>query len=265
LHRLRQLLVSLRQPQHTDEFARLDSAVATGNPYFLTETENDRLNFQGGCGPAADLETCRYLYLLCSIKKLTLRARPWVGPVLADGKKDELWKRFRIDSLNSEDGWVALSRYCSGTYHPDRRIGWWTPFDLTTVPPREGALRIGLASNWHPVEGVILRCNVAALPLDMSTTVPSVVDAYISEIFHPCAYSTHPRHGLALDIRDPGNLAAREKEFVLGDLPAEAVDILPVEVRAAGLHPQQALEKDLSIGLVEKLIVYYEALVSSNG
>jgi hypothetical protein len=259
LHDARQRIGSKRQPTHARDLQELEDILVSlrlSHPYELAYDEKVQLETKpafskGGQGPTATLVGKQHLYRICGAKGLALGVTDLkLGGITHLDNDDVLWNGF--NDLADPLRWRALSRYASGTLTGRRGISWWTSLRLRPSDLAVGAYQIGMYDMWIPVYALLLRCPVDFVVSKGLSLVPSVLDAFDQEVFHPTRYADNPESGITISLEHAGALKKGVSEFILGPLEVDKIEILPVLINAparAGLKPLQ--QEPSTWGLLE--------------
>lgn len=230
LHNTRQRIGAARQPIYAYELKELDALLATLPPSHPYELEYDeRLLMEknpayamGGRGGVATLTPNQSLYRISSAKSvaegvedLTLRG------VTKRQSAEIIWDKF-------DQRWRPLSRYARGTLTGRRGIMWWSNLVLEPDTVVRSAYQMGMYNTWIPVYALLLRCSTDYLMEHKSSLVPTVLDAYDQEVFHPTKSADSPTCGITINLETAGKVTKGVEEFVTGPLPVDAIEVFPV-------------------------------------
>lgn len=254
LHDSRQHMGSRRQPRHINDLKSVDrilSKIGETHPYQLTadqmgEFKKERWFAGSSSGLAAIISNGKYLYRLAPVIKLATYASEWFA---TPSIKLDAWRFIRKlqADLELKRDWLEYSAYAKGTFASPRNISFWTTFEFGAKDIVKGANNVGLPSNWIIRQMVILRLDISKLSRGNRVFVPTVLDAFNSEIFHPTKDIESPPSGSAIHLNS-GFLSQGADEFVLGPLPVELVDLWPVvleetEIELQGVRSDSSLWK----------------------
>lgn len=208
----------------------------------------------GGTGLKAHYSG-QFLYRISGIRKL-VNFTQWRSPhpYYTD---DDIWLRLKLRS--DVDGWLPLSEYAEGALTGPRQITWWTDSDPSATDIICAGHLIGLPNDWMAKYSVILRCRINSLT---TFAVPSVIDAFDGEIFHPTLDKRMPNEGVTINLEDLNHLGPGAREFVLGEISVGEVMFQPVLV---DLTLRRKHTVRLNSILRTRLEEYYLRLGAHNG
>jgi hypothetical protein len=263
LHRIRQFIGTKRQRQHSTTLAYLDEQVlqkefGISHPYSLTETQRKRLMefeafSQGGKGLEAKLPDQKFLYRMSALMNV-VNFSSWKREY---PNEDDYFQEI-LRTFKRKKGWIPLEKHARGPFKPPRGITFWTSLPLQPEDLFSRAYQLGLPNNWVAKRVLLLRYKVSHLANSHVVRIPTVLDAFTSEIFHPTQEANHPSHGIAIDISDTTNLHAGAPEFVLSNLRIEHIEMYPV---MAGIELSGTHKCYLDTKLRLSLHAYYQTLV----
>jgi hypothetical protein len=177
-----------------------------------------------------------------------------------DWKRDEPVEDVHADltlDYGAGDTWLTLSEYASGNLQNERGFSWWTTLDtLLSIPFRSGH-QLGLLDNWIPVCAVVMRCTIERTA--ELTCVPSVLDAACSPIFAATRSSDSPKSGVTIDLRGTGPATEGVPEFVLGPVPTEVIEFIPILI-SDDQRPAPRVPNDATTWA--RLVPLYEGLLN---
>lgn len=263
LHNMRQRIGTNRQPRHDRDLKDLDSelqAMKIQHPYSLNREQIERLmtkdSFrQGGRGLPAEIPDQGFLYRLCNVRSV-VRYTTWVSVPTVHDNDEDVWRRLKND-YDSNQEWLPLNRYAQGVLTGHRGFTWWTNLKALPDDVLSGAHTIGMPNDWIPVYAVVLRCPVSYL--GPFTHVPTVLDGFSSEIFHPTIDNDNPPVGLTISLEHSHILREGSSEFVLGSLEVEPIEMRPVLIDS-NMMAAHAHYVGLGPDLWRLLEVYYNRL-----
>lgn len=240
--------MALRQPEHQATVERFDLHLGSGiNPY---DSENFAISAKmathpdycvGSHGVPASLDGLVWIYRFGSFAAFYNLSNWHNGSgSIANFKR-------AVDDFDGNE-WLKLAAYAKGPLRHIRNLLWWTDFDLSAIQVMKAIHRIGITNTYLVPESVIIRCAVAP-EIASGATVPTVVDAYQSLIFHPTKTSNRPRAGETIDVGDVGNLASGVGEFTLPSAPVHLVEFFPVRISAELMRDSPVEDRDISAAL----------------
>jgi hypothetical protein len=225
-----------QQPRHASALRGLDlilKRTGTEHPYgeFNRELNAKLVNktsYVGGSrGYLRTLHGEDFIYRLSGIKELAEdKTIEWTSHIKADQPASELFRLVRDDFRRVKD-WIPLSRYAQGRLTGYRNITFWTTHQIQPERIIDDAHLIGITNNWLRQWSVIIRCKVADLTKNNNTRVPTALDAYTELIFHPTKDKDSPSSGITIKLNSDLLLTQGTKEFVLGHVEAEKIQLIP--------------------------------------
>jgi hypothetical protein len=153
--------------------------------------------------------------------------------------------------------WVPLERYAAGTLTAPRNFTWWTTLDISDGDVVRNVRRVGMPDEWLPELAVVLRCAAGAKGTPYVARVPTAVDGFVSEVFHPRKLTPAPDCGVAIHLTETGALARGEREVVVPAIPVSVLSLKTVLINRADLAAQPVA---LGGGLPARLVDYYRGL-----
>jgi hypothetical protein len=255
LHSIQMQVAIRRQPRHASALNGL-SSLLEGHPYDLSDSELRVLEqidafVSGSKGLVAKPPRDAFLYGLCAVQSLinyvTWKSRPSGHEVT-----HQVFDRLNSD-LASSESWLPLSRYADGYLSGYRGLTWWTSSDRITTDVIRGALELGLVS--VPEFAIVLRCP-AEYVLGISR-VPTAIDGFLFEAFHPTKDLDSPHWGMAIDLHDGHNLSGGPDQYVVGPIEAGQVSFRPVHIDEG---MRAALKVESGPKLWAALETYYNTL-----
>jgi hypothetical protein len=268
LYSLRHSLGLSRQPRHSSELEELNELLTTlvppqAHPYELEEPHYTALQEKmayavGGRGLFATCPDGDFLFRLSSVRSvvdnvdgLTLSGIP-----KTDGD-DTLWTAFNDGAIPDYE-WKPLSRYVEGHLTGYRKITWWTGLELTQHEVVKSAFKMGRYSINIPVYALLLRCKTDHLRASGAIFVPTVLDAFDQEVFHPTKDDETPESGQTISLEHAGTVAVGVDEFVCTAIPVDQISFMPILIDATKRQGHRPVERgDDGWKLLES---YYSAL-----
>ncbi|HJQ69828.1 MAG TPA: hypothetical protein VKA70_12685 [Blastocatellia bacterium] len=237
IHKVRQRIGSVRQQTYADALKRLHEEMLQmepplEHPYSLTDDDYDRLlennDYKvGGKGRAAEPPKGGFLYRLSGAMQVARSADVWTAVPTTENNNEDIWWLLTNDHYRNQ-GWIKLSWYAEGSLKGFRGITWWTSLDLLKDKVPLSAYKLGIPNDRIPLYAVILRCPADFLKDNKLARVPTVLDAFDSEIFHPSRDEDKPRCGTTIGLKPSGPLGEGVDEYVVGPIPVDEVEIWPV-------------------------------------
>lgn len=260
LHRLRQTVALVRQNRHASLLAEMQlllEHLGSTHPYALVREQIEKLmsipGFAvGGNGSLASRSESEFIYRISGIRKV-VSFTDWFWPSKRRND-DDIWNELK--SAFDEPEWLSLDAYSRGALSGPRGITWWTDLDVLSTNIICGAHSMGLPNDWVSKYSLILRCPTAVIP-ERSFRVPTVLDAFDSEIFHPTTDANSPSSGIAISLDGAGPLSTGAHEFVLLDVDVQHIKFQPILIdrRIRSRH-----SIDLNSSFRPRLKDYYESL-----
>jgi hypothetical protein len=137
-----------------------------------------------------------------------------------------------VNDYQDKDDWLYLGDYAiDGDLKGFMGLTWWTSLDLDTiddarVPLAAQKLGIVLVGQYK----LILRCSVTYVSNADLARVPTVLDAFIGEVFHTTKDTDDPHAGVTINLESNSVLSEGSDEFVIGVVPASQVQMRPVHL-----------------------------------
>lgn len=247
---LRRDIASARQYRHNDSWSKLESLIEElraplppyRHPYRLSDDHYGALSknevFRSGRkGFCAELPDEGYLFRLSSVGSLI----DYAG--LRDKGTPEETFRWLREEYRVRDDWLPLGEYSEGGELMERLgFTWWTSLTLSPEEVVIGAQRLGLVLSGH--FKVLLRCPAARVKAAGLAHVPTVIDAFANDIFHPTDDHDQPKHGVTISLERLQSLEEGADEFVVGGVDVGLVELWPIQVtedmrRACPLWPDE--------------------------
>ncbi len=267
IHSIRQVISNARQPRHRSGMDRLQQHLATfgiSHPYGLNDEQFESLlemeiAFRaGGIGLPATIPGQDFIYRLSGVTKVKKYVELWRDRYEAHTQDDELFGVI-YDQFIKRGDWLPLSDYASGLYRSPREISWWTSLELPTNDPKTLLSKVsqcGIPSNWISKWSLVLRCRLQ-LDRGNSARVPTALDGFDSEIFHPTIDEHTPAAGVAIHLDTLGRVRSGTNEFVLQPIPVDHVEVWPVLI---GDEAKKTAGIPLNFVLRKSLVNYYTGL-----
>ena len=250
IHSIRQSKGSIRQPPHSDDLRELhDFLVDLGEPHPYELPYDSRVALetkesyaQGGRGLSASILPSGFLYRISSAKSVAYAVDDLrLGSVTKEDPDSVIWNSF--NDISDPDIWRRLNRYAEGELIGRRGITWWTSLALGKTNIVAGAYKMGMYDLWVPVYTLLLRCPVSYILAHGNLLVPTVLDAFDQEVFYPTQYSDTPTCGISVSLENSGALAEGTAEFILGPVPVNEIEVLPVFIDGAMRMRHSPVEK----------------------
>lgn len=256
-----------RQPRHGLHLKELDDELGSLNrtsPYSLLPDDFRRLEQLLACG-----KICHgfpgsmegpFCYHISSVWKLQNNTEKKVlrGTTLTAATEEEAFDRIADAYEESGQQWLPLRDFIGGRYSGRRRFSWWTTFDLSSGELQCNAHRMGLLNDDVALDCLVLRCRTDFIRTKNLSFVPTVIDAFFSEIFQPTQDHQSPTRGTTIDLEDPNNLKDGVPEFAVRPLEIDMADIelIPVNLKESARPAHKVYRDDVS----DSLLKYYENL-----
>jgi hypothetical protein len=264
IHKQRMEIAAARQPRHQGIWTRLDDVlrdIGKMHPYSLCDEHYDVLLKEdkfavGGYGLSAALPGVEYLYRVNGVNKLRTYSKGWRDRG-EEGISDTELFGIMIDEAAKTGGWLKLTSYAQGDFCNPRKMSWWTSLELPPNQPEkivQGLSHCGIPSNWMTRYSVVMRCKPANLRMGDFLHVPTVIDAFDLEIFHPTCDAHRPECGVAIYLQNAGALQEGTQEFVLQPIRVEEIEIFPVEITD---QLKDTMGVPLNVLLHHSLLDYY--------
>lgn len=267
---IRQLIAGVRQPRHQGKITQLGAQLRNlprpdQHPYDLNDENFEMLLGmeaafrEGGAGLPATVPDQDFIYRLSAAAKVRSYSEVWRDGYEEYIDDERLFGAIHWQYRRTRD-WIPLREYADGSYRSRRQITWWTSLELRADEPEDVVRKVsqcGIPIDWINKWSLVLRCRVEHLARVRAACVPSVLDGFDSEIFHPTIDDDTPPAGIAIDLDGPTTITAGVSEFVLQPISVDQIDVLPVVIddevkRAAGVR--------LDARLRESLVDYYRGL-----
>jgi hypothetical protein len=262
IHKLRQGIGSQNQNRHNNEIYKIDEILFESlltHPYSLNNEQYQRFFkedwFRRGCNGIETQITDEYIYRFSNISKITSAVSIWHGSLLTSKNPARIYDMFYKDTSRGTR-WIDLSNYAKGTYSGPRKFTFWTNLLTNSKNIYNVANKVGYPSNWMSNYIVILRIKLENLK-KIKSFVPSVLDSFDSEIFHPTKDIKSPKEGITIHLNKTGELKEGVAEFVLCEIPVEVIEMKPVYLSTEEIE-FNCVESDNK--LWERLEFYYKLL-----
>lgn len=263
LHSLRMEITLRRQPRHCSVLAALSSLLES-HPYDLADNELRELEridafMMGSKGLVASPPREAFLYGLCALQSLTnTNYVTWNSQVSSHEVAHQLFEELKRDLASSSDSWLPLSRYAHGSLSGYRKLTWWTSSDRMIADVIKGVLELGLLS--VPELAILLRCPTEYVRSERISRVPTAIDGFLLEVFHPTADSDSPDWGMTINLCDGETLCTGSDQYVLGPIEVDQVFFRPVHINES---MRAALTIESGQRLWTALETYYKTLRES--
>jgi hypothetical protein len=237
LHKIRQCISNQRQPSLVSKLGVLDKVLKKlklPHPYKLSsrhwqEILKEKALKEGGAGLIADPPSKEFLYRFCAIKTLVNKKNKetakWKDPIFGAQDSVRIHEKLMGKSLNGQQ-WLPLSDYLEGSLAGPRQITWWTSFEIPEQDIVCSVQKLGLL--WVGPHSVVLRCPIKYVKERQLARVPTALDAFDSEVFHPTKEQDEPKSGVTISLEHSEALEEGADEFVLGPIDVKQVNMIPV-------------------------------------
>ena len=241
IYLIRLKLGNNRQPSYAPDILHFDSIVRTlgkPHPYSLDDKQIAQLlsipTFaQGGQGSICNIPAAQvYLFHLSSVHKVvnnTTWHRFPPGFSTSFHQNRTIFEYLRWEHDAKKD-WLRLSDYAHGSLSGFRGFTWWTSLKLLPQYILCGAHSLGIPNDWIPIYALLLRCPVKYINSNKLARIPTTVDGYISEIFHPTIGANSPLTGMTVNLdgypRNP--LSHGYAEFTVMMLDVNELEFQPI-------------------------------------
>lgn len=229
LFSLRKQIDSVRQPSHTPKFQALLNELVAPNttPYGVRYPDKQAI-----CAKCAVQSQVRwpamtpaqpYVYRISSWQAL-VKGCNWRDRFEAENHE---YSFSRYHDPRAATRWRSLASHAAGHLSGVGGITWWTPepaLESGIVVPT--AYRIGLPEDYLSTDCVILRCDLSSCP--SNGFVPSILDAFFSEVFLATRESDSPGVGRAIHLKAHEPLELGAVELVWGAIPVSALSFSTV-------------------------------------
>ena len=234
IYSLRRAIAAKRQSRHMENLSKLETYIESlplQHPYQLSaeaygEMSKRDIFAKGSQGLQADPSEGEYLYRLCSlagVKEFTT----WKAGAQGNEKISKIFNRLLADYRRTNQ-WLPLSNYAAGELKDFLGFTWWTSLSLTPDEVVQGALKLGLILRGE--YKLLLRCPVSFVKSQQLARVPTVLDAFANDIFHPTTDADSPKHGVTISLERLKDLEEGAHEFVLGPIDVGQIRLCPVYV-----------------------------------
>jgi hypothetical protein len=262
IHGLRQSLGMSRQSVHSPALESLQQeldSMGLEHPYTLERGQIDQLMTneffaQGGRGLSASALGHQYLYRICNVRQIVDNTS-WISANRYENNED-IWISLKRD-FDAAGDWLPLSRYAYGALLGYRGFTWWTSLNFLAAGVICGAHVAGIPNDWLQKYAIILRCLLEEIEGKDMLRVPTVLDAFNGEIFHPTINDDSPVEGLTISLEDPANLETGTDEFVLPGVGVDQIDLWPVLIDR---NMRESHNVQLDATLLASLETYYSSL-----
>jgi hypothetical protein len=265
LYNLRFTAGQRRQPRHAGALRALNGIIkSAGIAHSYGEydrTVNARLmskaSYSGGSrGYVGKIHGDDFIYRVAGIKELAIdKSITWISRIRSGQPPRELFRLVNQDYKRSRN-WLPLNRYAVGELSGYRNVTFWTTHELQPATIVHDSHLIGLTNNWLKEWSVIIRCRVKDLIGANSVRVPTVLDAFTEQIFHPTEDSPRPSSGITIELSAAGPLAPGKMEFVLDPIRTDKLQIRPCFISNKSLPCIHSKDR----GLWKLLDRYYRTL-----
>lgn len=232
---VRKRLCNLRQPHHNNFIFKLDKLIKTwgvDHPYRLDRDQYKllmqiRAFARGSNGLPASLPHDPYLYRISPLELLKNYVQTWMLDPVKYSSLNEIFEHLLILYSIKKD-WLPLSSFAAGKYSNPRQFSFWT---LVNVSDNfySWPNKLGIAGDRIASHTILLRFPIRHLKRNLAK-IPTVIDAFDGEIFHPVKEYDNPKTGKTIDIGHADLLRDGVEEVVLGPIDVEKIDILPVSI-----------------------------------
>jgi hypothetical protein len=227
------------------------------HPYALDEDSIEQLMSvsafaNGGEGSFASGSGREFIYRISGIRKI-VKFTDWYRPFRLRND-DDIWNELKSDFDGHE--WLSLDAYARGALSGPRGFTWWTDLDVLSTNIICGAHSMGLPNDWVSKYSLILRFPLAAIS-GPEFRVPTVLDAFDSEIFHATMDSDSPPSGLAISLDGAGPLSTGVREFILLNVDVKHIEFQPILIDQS-IRDQHSVNLDAAFRA--RLQGYYEGL-----
>lgn len=206
-----------------------------------------------------------YLYRLTDVSSVAA-ATKWTAPdVLVVDTAKSLWSEFMVESRRRKTGgggpWVPLRRFATGTYSGLRGFSWWTTLADVADDVIRASYRLGRPTQWIVKNTIVLRTPCEYVHAEQAARVPSVVEAFDSVIFDATREADEPASGVTINLENAPALREGVDEYVLGPVPVDRIEALPVLVDADAWAAYRASQAACSLAppLYHALLSYYSS------
>lgn len=262
IYLVRQKLCDLKQPRHNRIIKKLDNllnVLKVDHPYRLDRNQYEllmkiRTFSKGSKGLPASLPHDQYLYRICSLESLKNYVETWTLDSYRYSSLEEIFEHILI-LYSIEKDWLHLSLFAAGKYRNARKYSFWT---LANVSENiySWPNKLGMPADWISPHTILLRYPNYHLSSDLAK-IPTVIDAFTEEIFHPVKELDNSKTGKTIDIGHADSLRDGVEEIVLGPVDIKRIDILPVFI---ALRDKAKHFVSLGPNLWSLLIKYYNQL-----
>lgn len=232
---VRKKLCNLRQPRHNKIIIKLDKLIKTRgveHPYRLDRNDYEllmqmRAFSKGSKGLPASLSHDQYLYRISPLELLKNYIQTWTLDPAKYSSLNEIFEHLLILYSIKKD-WLPLSSFAAGKYRNLRQFSFWT---LVNVSDNfySWPNKLGMPGDWITSHTILLRFPIRHLKRNLAK-IPTVIDAFDGEIFHPAKEYDNPKTGKTIDIGHDDSLRDGVEEVVLGPIDVKKIDILPIFV-----------------------------------
>jgi hypothetical protein len=211
----------------------------------------------GSKGIPAEFPNGKYLYKLMPAIKLANYARGWFATPSRTPDPSYLI-RLLIHDYTIKKDWLQYSAYASGYFSSPRNITFWTSLEFDPNDIMTGANKIGLVNNWIVEQMVILRVPVNELKKRHHVFVPTVLDAFDVEVFHPTEDFANPTSGVTIHLHCTDPLTCGVDEYVIEPIPVEPIEFIPLLLDTNDIE-NKGVRSDTLLWLL--LLTYYNNLL----
>lgn len=267
IHRIRMQIGERRQARAL-EVLREALELLEPHPYELSNARIKLIRRQRWfrAPPSGLLARCPesgYLYRLTDVSSVAAAIK-WTAPdALPVDTAKSLWSEFMVESrqrkAGSGDPWVPLRRFATGTYSSLRGFSWWTTLAGVADDVIRASYRLGRPTQWIVENTIALRTPCEYVFAEQAARVPSVVEAFDSAIFYATREADEPPSGVTITLENAPALGEGVAEYVLGPIPVDRIEALPVLVDANAWAAYRASLAACSLAppLYQALLSYY--------
>jgi hypothetical protein len=218
---------------------------------------------RGGRGEPANPRSCAYLYRITGIRKVVEHTTWSHLPNRFPNRNHPDSKIFECimdEYAIRGNRWLPLADYAKGNLGAKRKFTWWTNMLISNANVVCDAHTLGKVNYSIPKYALVLRVSVEAVRRLGLAYVPTPMDAFTSEIFHPADFGVgpgSPDSGRTIDLEKRGPLVQGEEEYALRDVPVQEIEFYPVLIDRA-LRSRHVVKRNAK--LWQLLEIYYNTL-----
>jgi hypothetical protein len=236
IYALRLEIAMRRQSRHRELLVQLESLiseVSLPHPYALSGPVFGKLSgtdvfAEGSFGLEADPPEAEFLYRLCSLQSV-IDFTDWKADAGGNEPPGRIFNRLETEAGPDPSDWLPLGDYTDGgSLGGYLGITWWTSLSMSPAEVVVAAQRLGLVLKGE--YKLLLRCSVEYVRRERLARVPTVLDAFASEIFHTTDDARGPKHGVTISLESLQDLQEGADEFVIGPVDVSQVQVFPVRV-----------------------------------